>query len=245
MDTDGLNLDDFQTPPDDHGLSLEDLSGSLANLLGQGSDPYAVLPEGSATKSGAEPVVELPPTDGDEDEQVCPVTPQSILEAMLFVGHPEGKALSSQDVAGLMRGVRAAEVDEMIQELNRLYDEEGCPYRIQSVGSGYRLELRPEFDALREQFYGRVKEARLSQAAIDVLSLVAYRQPLGREEVDAIRQEPSGRLLTQLVRRELLAVERSDTRPPQTQYRTTPRFLQLFGLTSLDDLPQSQDFDRR
>jgi segregation and condensation protein B len=105
------------------------------------------------------------------------------------------------------------------------------------------LTLRKSFASLRDQFYGRIREARLSQAAVDVLAIVAYRQPITAEQVRALRDKPSGRLLSQLVRRGLLRVERGEAPPHKLQYATAPRFLELFGLGSLEDLPQSEDPD--
>ena len=80
-------------------------------------------------------------------------------------------------------------------------------------------------NAPEHKFYGRVKEARLSQAAVEVLAVVAYRQPLTRDEIDALRGRPSGGLLAQLVRRQLLRIERPEDRPRQPKYLTTDRFL--------------------
>jgi len=74
------------------------------------------------------------------------------------------------------------------------------------------------------------------------LALVAYHEPLTRDEVGRLRNTPSGAVLSQLVRRQLLRQERSEAAPRVVRYRTTQRFLDLFGLESLADLPQSQDF---
>jgi segregation and condensation protein B len=103
------------------------------------------------------------------------------------------------------------------------------------------MALREEFGSLRNNFYGKVKAAKLSQAAVDVLAIVAYKQPMTREQVDQLRGKPSGGLLSQLVRRELLRVERTETKPRLTHFYTTARFLQLFGMDSLEDLPNSPD----
>jgi segregation and condensation protein B len=105
--------------------------------------------------------------------------------------------------------------------------------------------LRTEFAVVRDRLHGRVRQARLSQAAIDVLALVAYHEPLTSEEVAAKRGRPSGPILTQLVRRELLRIERPSAAPRTPRYFTTQRFLDLFGLESLAALPRSQDFDVR
>jgi segregation and condensation protein B len=108
----------------------------------------------------------------------------------------------------------------------------------------YRLTLRPEFDRIREKFYGRVRQTRLSQAAIDVLALVAYNESLTGEDINRIRGVPSGSILSQLVRRQLLRVERTEGKPPVMRYFTTPRFLGLFGLETLNDLPRSRDLEQ-
>jgi segregation and condensation protein B len=241
-----LDEDGFLAPPDDQGLSLDELARAYADLLGRGEDPYRPAP-------GDEPPEELDddaePQEGLTAESAadraapdgCDITPLSILEAIVFVGHPENEPLTSETIASLMRGVRPREIDEMVVELNEHYAGEGCPYHVESVGAGYRLALRDEFGSLRDKFYGRVKAAKLSQAAIDVLAIVAYKQPMTREQVDQLRGKPSAGLLSQLVRRELLRVVRSEEKPRTARFATTDRFLQLFGLEHLSDLPNSPD----
>jgi segregation and condensation protein B len=169
------------------------------------------------------------------------LTPRSILEAMLFVGNSQNQPLTADQVASLMRGVRPQEINDLVQELNDQYSSEECPYRIASVDAGYIFQLREEYVSLRENFYGRVKDAKLTQQAVDVLAIVAYKQPLTREEVDQIRGRPCGGVLAQLVRRELLCLDRSSGKSKTASYRTTHRFLQVFGLESLDELPDSQE----
>jgi segregation and condensation protein B len=177
---------------------------------------------------------------GDEP----PPTPLCILEAMLFVGHPQNTLLTAQQAASGMRGVEPADIHDLVGQLNRRYDRHGCPYHIVSEGAGYRLALRDEYRGLRDKFYGRIKAARLSQAAIECLSLVAYRQPLDREEIDIARGVTSAHVLAQLVRRRLLRIERTETVPRKTLYYTTQRFLSLLGLEKLEDLPQTTDLER-
>ena len=245
-----LGLESFrQPPPDEPGLSLDELSQAYASLLDQGEDPYTEAPDPEPALGAAEPDLdEGEPEDPDQDQlpepdhdAVCPITPRSILEAMLFVGHPNNEPLTSDKVASYMRGVRAQEIDGLVVALNRAYDEEGCPYKIESVGAGYRLVLREELSSLRDKFFGRIRAAKLSQAAIDILAVVAYKQPVTREAIDALRGKPAGALLTQLVRRELLRIERAHDKPRVPHYCTTDRFLQLFGLETLQDLPKSPD----
>jgi segregation and condensation protein B len=244
-----FQLDAVRDPASDvPGLPLDELTQAYANLIAGGEDPYTPAPDQDELRTQVEndtdDATAVEDEDADEEAEerdLYEISPQAILEAMLFIGHPENKPLTSEEVASLMRGVRSQEIGEMVVELNRTFDQKGCPYRIESTGPGYRMVLRDEFHSLRDKFYGRTKAAKLSQAAIDVLAIVAYKQPLTREEVDELRGRPSGSLLTQLVRRELLRVERPDVKPRTPRYHTTDRFLKLFGLESPQDLPQSPD----
>ncbi|HEX5104521.1 MAG TPA: SMC-Scp complex subunit ScpB, partial [Pirellulaceae bacterium] len=179
-----------------------------------------------------------------EGADVCEITPRSILEAILFVGHPTAEPLTSERIAALMRGVRPEEIDDLVRQLNEEYAAEGAPYAIVSVGPGYQLALRPEFSPLRDHFYGRLREARLSQAAVDCLAIVAYHQPIATGEIDRLRGKPSGHILSQLVRRDLLRIDRPAERHAKPTYSTTERFLDLFGLEDLQELPRSQEIER-
>ena len=164
---------------------------------------------------------------------------------MLFVGDRDNRPLTAARAAELMRGVEPGEIGGLIEELNQRYTRSGCPYFVAEDSDGYRITLRKPFHPLREQFYGRIREARLSQAAIDVLAIVAYQQPLSAEQIGAVRGKPSGPVLSQLVHRGLLRIERLPGKRRTVQYFTTDRFLQLFGLQTLADLPQSEELDRQ
>ncbi len=148
-----------------------------------------------------------------------------------------------------MRNVEPEEIEQLVLELNHRYEQRGCPYHIEREKSGYRLLLREEFDSIRARFYGKVRDSRLSQQAIDVLAVVAYRQPVSAAEVQKICRKSCVPVLNQLVKRGLLElIQASDSAPagkakkPAT-YRTTARFLKLFELDTLADLPISDDFD--
>ena len=250
-------------PPDDtpeeQGISLRGLTEAFAQALGRVgpmTEPPEPAEESSDTESSEDgwdsgehaPDEEpLDPWGGadDEEEDACPVNPRTILEAMLFVDNVENRPLESRRAAELMRGVEPSEIGTLVDELNETYRANRCPYRIASEGPGFRLQLRRKYFPLREKFHGRAREARLSQAAIDVLAVVAYQQPLTSDDVNKLRDRPSNHVLTQLVRRRLLKIERTGQRPRKTLYRTTDRFLDVFGLESLDDLPQSEELERR
>ena len=227
--------------PESDGLPLDDLRAAYAQLIDGGSDSPR---QEEASSSENEDAVELELDEEAVGPDEADVDPRSILEAMLFVGNPDSQPLTSRQVAALMRGVSPSEIDRLVKELNEVYEAESCLYRIVSIGAGYVLQLRDEFAGLRDRFYGRVREARLSQAAVDVLAMVAYRQPMTRQQVNELRSRPSGAVLSQLVRRQLLRIERTEEQPRNPSYYTTDRFLDLFGLASIEELPQSQEFDK-
>lgn len=208
--------------PEDLGRSDDDLLSHPTWEL----DPIA--------EPTAAPVRAEPPT--------VPPSPQRIIEAILFVG---GLPLTAERAAEAIRGLTPAQFLEAIETLNHAYRHQGRPYAVQARDNGFVLELRTKYRVVMERLYGSVREARLSPQAVDVLSLVAYRQPATKQEIDTIRGTESGSLLRQLVRRSLIAVvQRGEAQEKEVRYGTTARFLKLFGLQSLDDLPQTQDLQK-
>jgi segregation and condensation protein B len=174
-----------------------------------------------------------------------PPSPLRILEAMLFVG---GAPVTMQRTIRLLRGLTAEQFSAAIDELNRDYRRQNRPYAVVPQGAGYVLTLRPKFLPLAERLRGTVRETRLSTGAVDVLALVAYRQPIAKAEVDGLRGADSGGVLRQLVRRGLLQIApapetpaSSATEKPAPLYVTSPRFLEMFGLATLDDLPKTKE----
>lgn len=234
---------------DDAGISLDSLSSAFAEMMQGGDDPYdeAPPPEMPVDDPAAALVQTLAPEPSDEDrDAACEISPLTIFEAMLFVGDPDNVPVTPEWVAGLMRGVRPAEIEAAARELNDRYRSENRPYEITSSGKGYRLTLRPEFHRLRDKYLGRDRGVRLTSAAVEVLSLVAYHGSLSADEINKLRGKPSGAVLNQLLRRRLLRLDRPEgAKKKQAKFAPTPRFLELFGLSGLDDLPRVQDVEPR
>jgi segregation and condensation protein B len=179
-------------------------------------------------------------TETDSDGSPPPL--MRIIEALLFVGGPP---LALGLAGEIIRGLTKEQFDAALDALNQDYRRQGRPYSIGQQGDGFALLLKPRYRAVQEKLYGATREACLSTAAVDVLSLVAYRQPATMAEIDSLRGSESGALLRQLVRRGLVSVvRRADAQEREVSYGTTPRFLELFGLTSLDDLPRTQDLEQ-
>jgi segregation and condensation protein B len=178
----------------------------------------------------------------EEEPPGAPPPLVRVVEALLFVG---GAPLTAARACETVRGLSEPQFVEAVATLNAEYRAQGRPYLIQAHAEGYALTLRPRFKPVAERLHGGQRAARLSPAAIDVLALVAYRQPATKQEIDTLRGTDCGALLRQLVRRGLVAVvHRADADRREVTYGTTPRFLELFKLHSLDDLPQTQDLQR-
>jgi len=231
---------DDQKPPAE--LSVDQLTQAFAQLIGQDTSTSSTDTSTGAENAASEDQSPAEPEEVEAEEDDTNVSAEAILEAILFVGHPFNEPLTSRLMAGYLRGVTPVEVDELLAKLNQSYQESNAPYQVVSEGAGYRLALRTEHEGLRERFYGRVREAKLSQMAIDLLAIVAYHQPIDRQSIDKLIGRPCGAMLSQLVRRELLKIERTKEKPRKTLYSTADRFLDLFQLESLEDLPRHDDF---
>ncbi|MFN0054467.1 MAG: SMC-Scp complex subunit ScpB [Planctomycetales bacterium] len=195
-------------------------------------------PQGPRLASGTDRSPRAP------EGEAANVTPVQIIEAALFVG---GAPLTAKKLCGLLRGsFDASFVEQTIDDLNARYHADARPYEIRLGDGGYRLELRAEFEKLRHRVYGSgPREVKLSQEVLEVLALVAYRQPLSQQEVESHGKANAGNLLRQLLRRDLVAIQRGEGGRKDIKYVTTPRFLALFGLGSLEELPRPDDLDRK
>jgi segregation and condensation protein B len=143
-------------------------------------------------------------------------------------------ALIGADDAGAPRAVAAA-----IDELNRAYASSNRAFRIEAVAGGRRVLTLPEFGPLLDRLHGERELAKLSPAALETLSIVAYRQPMLRAELEAIRGVACGEILRSLMERRLVRiVGRAEELGRPMLYGTTREFLQVFGLASIDDLPK-------
>ncbi len=182
------------------------------------------------------------PREPEEPAEETPPPPERIVEALLFVG---GDALKTETACEILRGFTPEQLSEAVDKLNDEYRRQGRPYVIVHQENGYIMTLRQRFHGVIEKLYGGVREARLSGAAVDTLAIVAYQQPVSKNEVDNFRGSDSGSHLRQLVRRRLIQiVHRHEGTTREVAYGTTDKFLSMFGLSSLEDLPRTQDLQQ-
>lgn len=210
------------TTADESPLSLRRLTDAFATMLGR--------------KPPSEDRSDAPPRDAAVDAR-------SITEAMLFVGRPDNQPLSAEALAATMRDITPDEVREAVEQLNVEYRVDDSAMTIVETAAGYRMVLREDLERVRDKFYGKVQQTTLTPAAMEVLSVIAYRQPVTVNTIDQLRGQKSQSLVGSLVRRGLVRLERPEEDPRRPHYWTSERFLQVFQLTSIDQLPQAAEFE--
>jgi segregation and condensation protein B len=178
--------------------------------------------------------------DGDEPGSPDAVVPLPTLEALLLTTHHPLTAARLNELLGVgsTRAIRRA-----VRELNDAYEQTGRSFRIEQVAGGYQILTLPEHgDALR-RLHQREADAKLTKAALETLSIVAYKQPILRADVEAIRGVACGETIRSLMEKHLVKIAGRAEEPGRPiLYGTTKRFLELFGLNSLKDLPRPEDF---
>jgi segregation and condensation protein B len=141
-------------------------------------------------------------------------------------------------VAGL---ADAAEARRMVRRLHAFYEQDGSAFQVDEAAGGYQLLTRPEFHPWLARLRRTGNDLRLTAAARETLAIVAYRQPIMRADIEAIRGVQCSEVLRQLMEKGLVRIAGRDHslgRP--VLYGTTRKFLQVFGLKSLKDLPQAE-----
>jgi len=156
------------------------------------------------------------------------------LEALLFVSdEPVASVVLAQAL-----GVERREADDLCEELARSYEERGAGITLRNVGGGWRLTTHPDAAPVVEQYVLASRHTRLTKAALETLSIVAYKQPVTRHQISGIRGVNSDGVLRALADRGLIAeVGREETPGRPLLYGTTPEFLERLGLASLSELP--------
>jgi segregation and condensation protein B len=159
-----------------------------------------------------------------------------MLEALLFVS--ENPQTPTRIAQFLGKSVRR-DLPNLVQALNESYADEGRSFRIREVAEGYQFYLMPTYTRAVEKFLKRQVERRLSQAALETLAVIAYKQPVTKADIEHVRGVNSDGVIGSLLERKLTAiVGRSSKVGRALLYGTTKQFLEYFGLKSLEELPR-------
>ena len=217
-------------------------------------DVRDVLPEGTGPDQGSEPDISTAPEDADVppdgaideaideavDDEVWPAPTDlgapslpAALEAILLVVDEPVSEVTLAQVLERPTG----EVVEALRGIAADYDEAERGFELREVGGGWRLYTRPSCASVVERFVVDGQQARLTQAALETLAVVAYRQPVSRARISAVRGVNVDGVIRTLVSRGLVEECGSEPDSGALLYRTTSVFLERVGLRSIDELP--------
>ncbi|MGC9258535.1 MAG: SMC-Scp complex subunit ScpB [Phycisphaerae bacterium] len=194
----------------------------------------------SGTMAPASEEVVLAPVDGQAVANISPTDQmplRQVLEALLFASDVPLSAAKITETLGLesTRTVKAA-----VAELNEGYNQREAPFRIEERAGGYQILTLPQYAEYIQRLMRKRDEGRLTPAALETLAIIAYKQPILRVDVEAIRGVACGEVIRTLMEYNLVKiVGRAEEVGRPMLYGTTKHFLEVFGLGSLKDLPKS------
>ena len=255
-------MSDTAPQPDDEAPITDDTVSDAETAGADGSEvPEEAAPSTDATSEAAAeeaPAAEEPATDESAAEEAAAEAPperkkpewkpppperlEGAIEALLLVAGDVVRIERLRDLLGLQSVVP---VREALAAIEARWTESGLAFEVEQVGGGVRVVTRPEYAEYVGRLSRRPASDKLSRAQLETLCIVAYKQPVGRAEVERIRGVQAGEPLRALLERRLLKVAgRSDQPGRPLLYGTTQLFLTAFGLNDLKDLPAPKDLQR-
>jgi len=234
-------------------MEPEHESGAAPVLESPPEDPLRDSPDPQASESNVEPEQHSPDETPDEApeetlEETSPKTaPREVSDeeleqeiSALLLASPD--PLSTARLRSLTGGAEKARVEAALGALGERMQAAGLPWEIRAIAGGWQLFTSPELADVVAALSKARKEERISPAGLETLAVVAYRQPVTKAEIEAIRGVQVGPILRTLVDRGLVKVAgRAEVPGHPLLYGTTGRFLDAFGLARLDDLPRDSE----
>ena len=165
---------------------------------------------------------------------------KKIIETLLFI---TDRPVKPSRLADVVETVTPAQVLDIIKELTQEYTQQGRAVQIVEVAGGYQMATKPEYGRWVRKLYNEKMTTKLSNAALETLAIIAYKQPITRAEMEAIRGVDVAGPLERLLERGLVrVVGKKDTIGRPMVYGTTDEFLRMFGLNKVSELPDLQVF---
>ncbi len=169
-----------------------------------------------------------------------PLTPKAIAHAL----HEAVKFSPSPETATYEK-ITIGEVETAIEQLRVQLEADGSSLMVQGISGGYQLKTRPEYAVWTNKLFDQPRAPRLSQPALETLAVIAYRQPIGRAEIESVRGVAVDGVLATLLERKVIRVAGRSEQPGRPLlYESTPIFLELFGLKNLEELPNADELRR-
>jgi segregation and condensation protein B len=221
--------------PMDAAAEATDADASDADVRDRSEDEAADAesaehPDGAVEDAGGE-------SSGAAEARAADID-LALLEALLFSTH---HPLTAGRLAELIELDSTKPIRKAIKDLNVQFVDSGRSFRIEQVAGGYLLLTLPQFGDALKRLHQKEADAKLTKAALETLAIIAYKQPILRADVEAIRGVACGETIRSLMEKHLVKIAGRAEEPGRPiLYGTTKRFLELFGLNSLKDLPQGE-----
>jgi segregation and condensation protein B len=168
------------------------------------------------------------------------ITTESVIEAILFASDEPLSAERLVNIAQFNGGVK--QVKKCIETLNEQYTQSGRAFRIEEIAGGFQMMTLPEYNNWLKNLLRQREDNKLSPAALETLAIIAYKQPIIRADVEAIRGVACGEMLRSLMYKGLVKiVGKAEVLGRPLLYGTTRKFLEVFGLNDLKDLPKAEE----
>ena len=198
------------------------------------------LQENQTPQSTAQAPVETASAPEEKEQLLESGEIKQIIENLLFI---TDRPLKPSRIAEVVEHISSKRVLEIIEELAKEYVDSGRAIRILEIGGGYQMCTKPEYGRWVRRLYNEKMTTRLSNAALETLAIIAYKQPVTRAEMEVIRGVDVAAPLEKLLERGLVRVlGKRDTIGHPMVYGTTDEFLRLFGLNKISELPDLQVF---
>ena len=217
-------------------------------LVRDDDETYMATEELEPQPDDAERVASTEQPDGavedvadDRADEVAdaPSVDLGLLEALLMgTNHP----LTAGRLGELLELESTKPIRKAIKELNQTYEQSARSFRIEQVAGGYQILTLPQYGDSLKRLHQREIDAKLTKAALETLAIIAYKQPILRADIEAIRGVACGETIRSLMEKHLVKIAGRAEEPGRPiLYGTTKRFLELFGLNTLKDLPQPEE----
>ena len=168
------------------------------------------------------------------------ITTESVIEAILFASDEPLSADRLVKIAEFNGGVK--QVKKCIETLNEQYQQSGRAFRIEEIAGGYQMMTLPEYNNWLKNLLRQRADNKLSPAALETLAIVAYKQPIIRADIESIRGVACGEMVRSLMYKGLVKiVGKAEVLGRPLLYGTTKKFLEVFGLSDLKDLPKAEE----
>lgn len=179
--------------------------------------------------------------DSPTEDQTIETTPESVVEAVLFASDESLSVNRLSDIIGT--GVK--QVREHIKNLNNKYQQNSNAFRIEEIAGGYQMLTLGPYNHWLKKLLRIRSDGKLSPAALETLAIIAYKQPVIRADIEAIRGVAAGEMIRSLMYKGLVKiVGRAEVLGRPMLYGTTKKFLEVFGLNTLKDLPKIEELKK-